>query len=65
MLIERSSGVTLREDTISDSRPGTMAAVEIGPEVAPGENGVSLTGLNASLAPGVPAVNDRRAAPAR
>jgi hypothetical protein len=51
ILIERSSGVALLDNSVSDPRPGTTAAVEIGPGVAPGEAGVRIAGLKAKLAP--------------
>ena len=60
ILIERSSSVAVLDNTVSDPRAGTTAAVEIGPDVAPGDAGVRISGLNASLAPEVKAVLDRR-----
>jgi hypothetical protein len=60
ILIERSSRVTLADNIVSDPRPDTIAAVEIGPNVAPAEDGVRVSGLTAELAPGTPAVHDRR-----
>jgi hypothetical protein len=60
ILIERSSGVALLDNTVSDPRPGTTAAVEIGSTVAPGEGGVRISGLNATLAPEAKPVVDRR-----
>ena len=60
ILIERSSGVALLDDTVSDLRPGTTAPVEIGPEVAPGEAAVRISGLNATLASQAKPVLDRR-----
>lgn len=62
MLIERSSGVVLLDNSVVDGRPATTAAVEIGPAVAPGEGGVRVSGLEATLAPGVPAIADGRGA---
>jgi hypothetical protein len=61
ILIERSSAVVLRDNLVSDPRPGTTTAVEIGLNVPPGEAGVRLSGLAATLAPGTPPVLDRRA----
>ena len=63
ILIERSSCVTLTENIVSDPRPDTSAAVEIGSNAAPAEGGVRVTGLTAKLAPGAHAVNDRRTSP--
>lgn len=60
ILIERSSGVRLTDNTVDDPRAGTTAAVEIGPEVPPGEDGVRLSGPEAKLHPGAPSVIDRR-----
>jgi len=61
ILIERSFSVVLANNTISDPRAGTTAAVEIGSDVAPGEAGVRISGLNASLAPEAKPVLDWRA----
>jgi hypothetical protein len=61
ILIERSSRLTLTDNIVSDPRPDTTAAVEIGSNVAPAENGVRISGLTAKLAPGTPTVTDRRA----
>jgi len=63
ILIERSSRVTLTDNVVTDPRLDTSAAVEIGSNVAPAENGVRVSGLTAKLAPGTHAVNDRRAVP--
>ena len=63
ILIERSSRVTLTNNSVSDPRPDTSAAVEIGPSVAQAEDGVRVSGLTAELAPGTQAVHDRRAVP--
>ena len=52
ILIERSSGVALTDNTVSDPRPGTTAAIEVGRGVPPGPAGVSISDLNATLAPG-------------
>jgi len=60
ILIERSSGVTLLENTVSDPRPGILQAIEIGPDVATGEVGVRISDLNAKLAPETKPVRDRR-----
>jgi hypothetical protein len=60
ILIERSSRVTLTDNSVSDPRPDTLAAVEIGPSVAPAEHGVHVSGLTAELAPGTQPVHDRR-----
>ncbi|MEK7674523.1 MAG: right-handed parallel beta-helix repeat-containing protein [Verrucomicrobiota bacterium] len=61
--IERSSGVAVLNNTVSDPRPGTTAAVEIGPDVKPGQAGARLSGLKASLAPEAKQMIDRRTAP--
>jgi hypothetical protein len=63
ILVESSSGVALRNTAVSDPRLGTTAAVEIGANVPPGDLGVRVSGLKASLAPGAITVHDRRAAP--
>jgi hypothetical protein len=52
ILIERSSGVVLMDNTVSDSRPGTTAAIEVGRGVPPGTAGVRIADLKAALAPG-------------
>jgi hypothetical protein len=62
ILIERSAGVTLEGNRIVDPRPGTTAAVEIGPEVARGVGGVRLEGLEAALGGDAVVVRDRRPA---
>ena len=62
-MIERSSRVTLTNNIVSDPRPDTLAAVEIGPSVAPAEDGVHVSGLRTKLAPGTQAVHDRRSVP--
>ncbi|MBM4026742.1 MAG: right-handed parallel beta-helix repeat-containing protein, partial [Planctomycetes bacterium] len=61
ILIENSSGVALQNDIVSDPRPGTTAALEIAPSVAPADLGIRVSGLKASLAPGARPVHDRRA----
>ena len=60
ILIERSSRVTLADNSVSDPRPDTIAAVEIGPSVAAAEDGVRVSDLTTNLAPGTQAVHDRR-----
>jgi nitrous oxidase accessory protein NosD len=62
ILVELSSGVVLAANTVSDPRPGTTAAVEIGANVPPGEAGVRNSGLKTVLAPEARPVLDRRAA---
>jgi hypothetical protein len=47
--IERSSDVVLADNTVSDARPGTTAAIEVGSDVALGDGGVRISGLNAQL----------------
>jgi hypothetical protein len=64
ILIERSSGVVLLDNTVSDPRPGTTAALEIAPSVTVGDAGVRISGLKASLAPEARLVHDHRASPA-
>jgi hypothetical protein len=63
ILVERSSGVVLADNSVSDPRPGTTAAVEIGAHVPPGDAGVRNSGLKTLLAPEAKPVLDRRAAP--
>lgn len=60
ILIERSAAVNLANNQITDPRPGIIAAVEILPGVAPGENGVKISNLKTSLAPGAKPVLDHR-----
>ena len=60
ILIERSSGVTLADNAVSDPRLGTTAAVEISPTVAPAEDGVRISGLDAELHAQAQVVVDRR-----
>ena len=60
ILIERSSGVTLADNAICDPRPGTTAAVEISPTVAPAEGGVRISGLDPKLHAQAQVVDDRR-----
>ena len=60
ILIDRSSRVTLSDNTVSDLRPGTTAAVEIGPTVAPAERpDVGLCGLSREARFPVHRLNDR------
>jgi len=63
ILIERSSRVTLSDITVSDPRPGTTAAVEIGPTVAPAELGLRISGLKATLDSQSRPFLDRRTTP--
>jgi hypothetical protein len=63
ILIERSSGVALIENTVSDLRRGTTAAVEIGASVTSGDSGVRVSGPNASLAAEATQIIDRRTMP--
>lgn len=60
ILIERSSGVTLMDNSVSDPRPGTTAAVEIGANVPPAERGVIMSNLDTQLSPKAQAVRDLR-----
>jgi hypothetical protein len=61
IVVERSSGVTLADNAICDPRPGTTAAVEISPTVAPAEGGVRISGLDPKLHAQAQVVDDRRA----
>jgi hypothetical protein len=63
ILIERSSRVTLTDNVVSDPRPDTSAAVEIGPSVAPAEDGVRVSRLTAKLAAETPVIHDHRPVP--
>jgi len=45
---------------ITDSRPGTIAGILIESTVAAGEEGITISALDASLPPSVPAVLDQR-----
>jgi hypothetical protein len=49
ILIEHSSGVALLDNAVSDPRPGTTAAVQIGPGVPSGDAGVRISGLKSTL----------------
>lgn len=60
ILIEKSSGVTLRDNTICDPRSGTTSAVEIGSNVPSGDSGVRIIALENQLAPEAKPVIDRR-----
>jgi hypothetical protein len=60
MVLQRSSNVVLVDNSVSDPRPLTTAAVQIGQQVAPGDGGVHLSGLQARLAPGSREVVDQR-----
>ena len=62
ILIQLSSRVELTDNTVFDPRPGTAAAVEIGPNVASGERGVKISGLQVDLNPQAQTVLDRRTA---
>jgi hypothetical protein len=63
ILLERSSGVILTDNTVSDPRLGTIAAVEIGANVAPGEAGVRISALETTLDKGARAIQDHRLPP--
>ncbi|TSA37119.1 MAG: hypothetical protein D4R65_01525 [Verrucomicrobiaceae bacterium] len=54
-------GVVVSELTINDSRPKTAAGIVIGESVAPGEEGVQISGLHANLS--ATPVLDRRKRP--
>ncbi len=60
ILIERSSRVTLTDNSVSDPRVGTIAALEIGPSVAAAEDGVRVSGLDAQLDPQARSILDQR-----
>jgi hypothetical protein len=60
ILIERSSSVTLTDNSVSDPRHGTTAAVEIGANVPPAERGVIMSDLDAKLSPQAQTVRDLR-----
>ncbi len=53
-------GVEVSDLTINNSRPKTTAGIVIGESVAPGEDGVKISGLHTNLPPPVPAVLDQR-----
>jgi nitrous oxidase accessory protein NosD len=61
--IECSSRVSLSDNVVSDPRAGTTAAVEIAPNVAQGERGIRISGLDTTLGAQTHAIDDRRAAP--
>jgi len=60
ILIERSSRVTLTDNSVYDPRHDTSAAVEIGPSVAPAEDGVRVSGFTTKLAHDTPVIHDHR-----
>jgi len=60
ILIQHSSRIALADNTVFDPRAGTTAAVEIGPSVAPAEDGVRISGLETKLDAQSRAVVDRR-----
>lgn len=60
IVIAGSSGVRLEGNAIEDLRPGLVGAVSVWPDTAPGEQGVTISGLSATLAPGKPPVDDQR-----
>jgi hypothetical protein len=62
ILVQRSSGVELADNTVFDPRPGTTAALEIGPNVASGEGGVKVSGWQVDLNSQAQTVLDRRTA---
>jgi hypothetical protein len=62
MLIERSSGLTLTDNGVFDPRPGTMAAIEIGSDVAAKGDGVRISGLRVKLNSQAQPIIDRRPA---
>jgi len=55
--------VVLTDNTVSDPRLGTTAAVEIGANVAPGEAGVWISALETTLDKGARAILDHRLPP--
>jgi len=60
IVVERSSAVAIFGQEITDTRPGRTAAVSIQANVAPGEDGIRIENLQATLAPGTETVLDRR-----
>jgi len=53
-------GVAVSDLTINSSRQKSTAGIVIGESVAPGEDGVKISGLHTNLPPSVPAVLDQR-----
>jgi hypothetical protein len=60
IFVQRSSAVVIQDNQVADSRPDTKAAVEIGAHVAPGEAGVRVDNLKATLWPEAKPVLDHR-----
>ena len=60
IVVERSSGVAILGQEITDTRPGRTAAVSIQANIAPGEDGIRVENLQATLAPETEIVLDRR-----
>jgi hypothetical protein len=60
ILLESGEGLVLENNAVTDRRPDTLAAVEIGPGVASGDGGAAIRGLKAVLAPESRPVIDRR-----
>ena len=63
VVIEQSRRVLLADNQVIDPRTGVTAAVEIRGGTAPGEEGVRIEGLAASLGPEARAVEDHRPQP--
>jgi hypothetical protein len=52
ILVERSADVAITDNSVTDPRAGTTAAVQIGSGVPDGDAGVRVTGLQTALASG-------------
>jgi hypothetical protein len=62
ILLEQSSHVVFRDNSVVDPRPRVTAGIEIGGTVVSGDEGVQITELETQLAPQTEPIVDRRAA---
>ncbi len=60
MAFERCRSVVVADNAVDDRRSNTLSAVEIRPDVVPGDAGCRITGLRAALPADKPVVDDRR-----
>ena len=61
VVLERTAEVRVSGGRIEDPRPGTTAAFEVRPDVAPGPEGLRVERTSVRLRPGAPLMDDRRA----
>jgi hypothetical protein len=60
VVLDNSRAMTVEDLTVEDLRPETKAALQIGPAVGPGDDGVKITGLKARLGASAEQTRDLR-----